>query len=88
MCDAKLKACTCIGDANCPMGSHCDASNGADNAHICKSYVCHKTGSDTCQRADAEEGANKDKACCVPGTDTPVSQSVCGQCASGSNREA
>lgn len=86
VCDAKLKACTCVGTADCPTGSFCDASNGPDNPHVCKSYVCHVAGD--CQIGDAEESKNTGKACCVPGTDTPVSSSVCGQCADDSNRNA
>lgn len=48
-----------------------------------KRYVCHRPGS--CQVEGASGMDNRGamfrpKDCCVPGTDTPVSVSVCGQC--------
>jgi hypothetical protein len=81
VCNGKTRACECNLTQDCPAGSYCDP-----DSKLCKSYVCHKAGN--CQVAGAEEGDNKDKACCVPGTDTPVAAPVCGQCAPDSNRNA
>lgn len=50
------------------------------------SYVCHVPGS--CQSADATPAENQGKACCVPGSDAPVSVPVCGQCAPSGQRDA
>jgi hypothetical protein len=79
-CDAEGKFCRCETSTDCPQtlqASFCDA-----NDHHCKTYVCHKKGN--CQSADADDNTGKD--CCVPGTDTPVTAPVCGQCADASNR--
>src|SRR5262249_4196789 len=38
--------------------------------------------------AGAPDSANAGKDCCLPGTDTPVSVSVCGQCGAVSKRDA
>ena len=51
------------------------------------SYFCHETGA--CQSiADGTTTANSGKDCCIPGTDNPVSVSVCGQCNVASKRDA
>jgi hypothetical protein len=39
-----------------------------------------------CQRAD--DTKDEGKACCVPGTDTPVDVEVCGQCTTATKRDA
>lgn len=80
VCNDKTRACECT-VGGCPMDSYCDP-----DTLLCKSYVCHTPGN--CQIAGAEEGDNTGKACCVPGTDTPVASPVCGQCAPDSNRNA
>ncbi|MFO0614047.1 MAG: hypothetical protein U0414_15750 [Polyangiaceae bacterium] len=79
--------CGCDKTADkCPKGFTCtDNPNGG--LPQCTSFVCHAP--DDCQVENVNEGAasdagtavnNKGKACCVPGTDTPVSSAVCGQC--------
>jgi hypothetical protein len=79
VCNAKKGSCECNQTADCPTGTFCDP-----DAKQCKSYVCHKAGN--CQIPGADDNANK--ACCVPGTDTPVAAPTCGQCDSASNRDA
>jgi hypothetical protein len=53
---------------------------------LLQSYVCHVPGA--CQSANASAADNQGKACCVPGTDAPVSVSVCGQCSPANQRDA
>lgn len=65
----------------CEEGLSCDPVEKR-----CKRYVCHAPGA--CQVASMTEGENQGKDCCVPGTDRPVSASVCGQCEAGSPRGA
>jgi hypothetical protein len=76
-CNKAGKFCECI-EGHCSDGFVCDPTTKQ-----CKAYVCHKPGN--CQTADNKD-ASKD--CCLPGTDTPVAQFVCGQCAPKSNRNA
>jgi hypothetical protein len=80
VCNVTTRACQCNQTADCPTNSYCDAE-----AKQCKSYVCHKGGSN-CQIPGADK--NEGKACCIPGTDTPVAAPVCGQCAEKTNRNA
>jgi hypothetical protein len=80
VCNKEGKFCECT-SASCPDGFFCDAKSKQ-----CKSYVCHKPGA--CQTTGSKDAADKDKDCCIPGTDTPVVDSVCGQCDSKSNRNA
>lgn len=80
-CNPNKGACDCSDDAHCPAGTACDLAT-----HDCKRYVCHTPGA--CQSAGATDAENEGKACCLPGTDTPVSVSVCGQCAETSRRDA
>jgi hypothetical protein len=51
-----------------------------------QSFVCHKQGD--CQSASGTAAENAGKACCVPGSDTPVATPVCGQCSAASSRNA
>jgi hypothetical protein len=81
VCNVKTRMCQCTLSQDCPSGSFCDPDSGA-----CSAYVCHKPGQ--CQESGADEADNEDKACCVPGTETPVTSAVCGQCAPDSNRNA
>lgn len=83
ICNPKFKVCTCAQSADCPTGSYCAASS---SPHVCTRYVCHTAGD--CQSAGADESQNEGKACCLPGTDTPVTSAVCGQCKGDSNRDA
>ena len=87
--------------STCPAGTTCDKNrqicacatdmtiNGV--AFFCgsdatlRSYVCHSPGN--CQ-SNAPDAVNAGKQCCEPGTDTPVSVPVCGQCDAASNRNA
>lgn len=69
--------CECNPDNadTCPAGFTC---TDVDGVKQCKSFVCHVPGG--CQVAGAPPEENAGKDCCVPGTDTPVATSVCGQC--------
>lgn len=76
--------CECSSTADC-LGlaefASCDAKTKQ-----CVSYACHKPGE--CQRELApgeSKSVNAGKACCVPGTDTPVTTPVCGQCVGANN---
>jgi hypothetical protein len=73
--------CGCDTTADCPLDGkwYCDAKDKQ-----CKTYVCLKEGNDVCQSSDATDNAGK--ACCIPGTTTPVTTSVCGQCSDDSTR--
>ena len=80
-CNKKGKFCECDpgNAASCPTGYVCDSESLQ-----CSQYVCHKPGN--CQDENADAAANADKACCVPGTDTPVAAEVCGQCEEAGGR--
>lgn len=78
--------CECASVADC-LGlaefASCDAKTKQ-----CVSYACHKPNE--CQRELApgeSKSVNAGKACCVPGTDTPVTTPVCGQCV-GANQDS
>lgn len=80
ICNKKGGFCACTQDAQCLLmdkNLFCDVKSGQ-----CKSFVCHKPGD--CQSGTKTEAENKTngiaKACCIPGTDTPVAVPVCGQC--------
>ncbi len=80
-CDETRKVCACISGGVGKEGYHCLLSNPSDakSVSVFKSFVCHKPGD--CQAAGADPKADVTKKCCVPGTDTPTTTSVCGQCA-------
>jgi len=89
-CKTNGHFCACANDAACPAGFKCDPES-----QQCKNYVCHVEGN--CQAPITTNGAggsattatsNKGKDCCIPGTDTPVSSPVCGQCAADGGRNA
>jgi hypothetical protein len=62
-----------------PAGYVCDGTT-------LKSYACHKPNN--CQVAGKAAKDNAGKDCCVPGTDTPVTAPVCGQCSGQKFRNA
>lgn len=80
-CDPNRGRCVCASDADCPGGLHCDAAAGT-----CRVYVCETPAG--CQSAEASDAENAGKACCAPGTSTPVAEVVCGQCSADSARDA
>jgi hypothetical protein len=80
-CDPLTRTCVCDESSSCAEGFSCDLE-----ARRCKRYICHAPGA--CQSASATGEQNAGKACCVPGTDTPTTASVCGQCAASSDRGA
>lgn len=82
-CNAAGSYCECSGEGSCPTPFVCD-----DETKQCKSYVCHEKGSCQVAKGEAAEGDNGEHGCCVPGTDTPVAASVCGQCDEGESRDA
>jgi hypothetical protein len=83
-CDETRKVCACISGGVGKDGYHCLPSNPTDakSVSVFKSFVCHTPGS--CQAAGADPKTDLAKACCVPGTDTPTTTSVCGQCTGSS----
>jgi len=96
-CDPLQHVCTC--DSSSPSLSlqgvtygctffdpECVPSASAPCAGLPTSFLCHAAGD--CQDASGSAAQNQGKACCVPGTDTPVSVSICGQCDAESHRDA
>jgi hypothetical protein len=87
-CNNDLGICTC--SAATMIGGidyTCELSNGTGSPEVLVSYLCHESGA--CQTiAGGATSANSDKDCCIPGTDNPVSVSVCGQCNVSSKRDA
>lgn len=84
--------CASLGaGAKCNEAGFCECSTNADCLFVtdavvscnqktkqCVSYACHKPGD--CQQIGVTDKDNAGKACCLPGTDTPVTTPVCGQC--------
>jgi hypothetical protein len=93
-CDKTAKVCSCTPGAPVPEHYFCEPSDPKDTKSIkvLKSYLCHRK--DACQRPltpgkeKEDYDFNKDKQCCIPGTDTPVTVPVCGQCQKDSHRNA
>lgn len=74
-CNSEGKFCGC--KAACPKeGFVCEGGQ-------CKKKVCF---SGECQ-TEADENPT-DKACCIPGSTTPIAQPVCGQCGPNTKRSA
>ncbi len=91
ICDPVNQICTCTqSETIAGVTYYCDPSDPANptsSPQVLVSYLCHTPGS--CQTiAGGTTGANTGKDCCVPGTDNPVSASVCGQCNVASKRDA
>jgi hypothetical protein len=92
VCDPKLKICTCTQDPMPINGTqyYCVLADPTCKGTICtkvlKAYSCHKPNN--CQTSDEKDESNRGKDCCVPGSDTPVTVPVCGQCNNGSHRDA
>jgi hypothetical protein len=84
--------CTCNSNDDCPngFGCFCPGSAGEDcGARVCTALVCHRENN--CQVPLSEEvtaESQEGRACCVPGTNTPIASPVCGQCASDTGRNA
>jgi hypothetical protein len=75
--------CSSEGFCECETDSDClfvkDAVVSCDKeTKQCMTYACHKPND--CQQVGAAPGANAGKACCLPGSDIPVLEPVCGQC--------
>jgi len=89
-CNPTGKFCECSSPESCPQVGDikfdCECQNTSCTTKVCKAHICHKEGS--CQRDSASPEDNKGKACCVPGTDTPIAGPVCSQCAESTNRDA
>jgi hypothetical protein len=83
VCDAELKACVC-GPASTPPDGFACVPQG--KVSVLQRFVCHVPGA--CQTGDSTGAASANKACCVPGSDTPVEAAVCGQCNPSSKRDA
>jgi hypothetical protein len=82
-CDGARGLCVCGPDTVPQPGYHCSVVDGVS---LPRRFVCHVPGS--CQTAEGSAAANAGKACCLPGTGTPVDTPVCGQCAPASHRAA
>jgi hypothetical protein len=92
-CDQTRKVCTCTTVLDCPGAGQTGGWSCAavDGLNLCRSHVCFDEATG-CQTADGEadnlDASGNPKACCVPGTNTPIAAPVCGQCDPGSNRNA
>jgi len=90
-CDGANQICTCTQDTSIGgIDYHCipsDSNNPTTSPQVLVSFLCHTPGE--CQTiAGGTTAANSGKDCCIPGTDSPVSASVCGQCNVDSKRDA
>ena len=88
-CDKTRKVCGCTAiNNNDVTGAKCVLSNpdDANSISVLKTFVCHKAND--CQSAASDPMADAKKGCCVPGTDTPTTTSVCGQCAGDSSAKS
>jgi hypothetical protein len=104
VCDPTTTAATtpvAINEVGYLCQAYNPTGGGGPNVTVLQSFQCHVPGS--CQLADnstSSDTANvamnlvtgaatpTPKDCCVPGTDTPVNTTVCGQCGSASKRDA
>ncbi len=89
-CDPKGLFCACGSDDDCKTAGF--APDGVTPIYFCNKdtkqcteYVCHDG---SCQDADSSTDEDANKACCIPGTATPIGVGVCGQCAKESKRDA
>jgi hypothetical protein len=87
-CDKTRKVCGCQPINATTKGTKCILSNQADanSVSVLTTFICHKPGD--CQTAASDPTKDTKKACCVPGTDTPTSTSVCGQCVGDSTKKS
>jgi hypothetical protein len=88
-CDPKTKVCSCTNKQESMDGSiRCLPSIPTDvnSVPVLKTFVCHKPGN--CQAAGADPKTDTKKDCCVPGTDTPTTSEVCGQCTGTSAKKS
>lgn len=72
--------CECSQNADCTntgLGTNAIVSCDAKTKQ-CVSYACHEEND--CQQVGATAEENAGKACCLPGSDTPITTPVCGQC--------
>jgi hypothetical protein len=88
VCDEERKSCGCAPGTVPPDGYRCVLSDSADakSLMVLKSFLCHTPGNCQAQGADAKTNAGKD--CCVPGTDTPTTAAVCGQCVGDATKKS
>lgn len=90
-CDVKRRICGCTqGTTLNGIAYFCDTSDTTSGSNLgtLKSYVCHAPGNCQSSTSEVDDVKNATQQCCVPGTDTPVSVSVCGQCQAESQRNA
>lgn len=77
----------CVPSSTVPRGCNEETGEGG-----CDTYVCRPKDENgkfiECQDPNQSAEWNKGKICCVPGTDAPVQQPVCGQCGPSSTRNA
>jgi hypothetical protein len=89
-CDAASGSCVCDNPQKINgVQYQCDADptcTGSNCLKVLQSYYCH--AKNQCQVAGATDTDNAGKDCCVPGSDTPVGVTVCGQCGAMSKRNA
>lgn len=82
------KTCNPAGFCECETNADClfvtDAVVSCDvKTKQCVSYACHVEND--CQQIGATAKENAGKACCLPGSDTPITTPVCGQCKGDDN---
>lgn len=86
-CNVQRGVCECIDVTDCPGNadpaawSCSKAPDDPNGPQLCRSHICFDEAKG-CQDPAASPEENKDKACCVPGTNKPIAAPVCGQCAS------
>jgi hypothetical protein len=97
-CDPDRRVCTCDSVRSPTLSldgasytcayfdTSCVPGGAAPCTGVLQGYVCHVPGS--CQAEGGSAGENMGKACCVPGSDAPVSVPVCGQCDPSGHRDA
>jgi len=84
--------CECETSGDCPSGFGCFCPGDAGEncgSRVCTALVCHKENN--CQVPLSEEVSAESqagRACCVPGTNTPIASPVCGQCDTDTGRNA
>ena len=99
-CDATLGICTCTTADNGKNANgitySCEPSdpNDVTSPQVLHSYICHTPGAcqtvagGTTKANDVKGTTDTPLDCCIPGTDSPVAVSVCGQCDGNSKRNA
>jgi len=86
-CDGGVCRCESISDCT-GAGLTCLCEDDSCNKKQCGALVCASEGCQQPQGDGVDPATNKDKNCCIPGTDLPVAGPVCAQCAETTRRDA